>query len=159
MKMKEKDTYPQTKGKTENFFTAHVKLITFFACIAVLLLVAFQIYRVKYPLEFLPKPRDGYDWTVQKVIELSKQKDISLATVKNFKGVETLVENDVTQEKRIRFEATVSDDYLLRGYADPKTEKFYYFVVFNNETGEYVSLLDGDVQAFFTNENAKGKTE
>ena len=82
---KRKKQKPDTAGKTENFFTNHVKLITFLICLGVFLAIfgPISVFRIRDYIE--EKRAIANAMTVQDILELAEDRDqLYLADFEDF---------------------------------------------------------------------------
>jgi hypothetical protein len=132
-----------TKGKTENFFSRNVKLITFLCCIAVFLLI-FGPIAVLEARDYLTRDYDTRpQMTLNDAIMLSDQNgNIRATQVEKFAG-----------EKKVNpdgfyYYIDIEPHYQLLAVADKNTGMLIYCQIANLDTGETVDVLKEDVRAF-----------
>jgi len=141
---KGKKSQPDTVGKTENFFSRNVRLITFLICIGVFL--AFFVPIVAYEVvDYLATVRDTRpEMTLSDVVKLSEQKGkISEKQILNFKASD--VDNKAGQ---IYYYFDVAPHYHVLAISDKQSKMLIYCQLANLETGETADVLVGDIYAF-----------
>ena len=134
---------PDTKGKTENFFSRNVRLITFLCCIAVFLVI-FGPIAVLEARDYLTAEHDTRpQMTLNDVIGLSDWKgNISASQIKKF-ACDEQDKDDV-----IYYYIDIEPYYMLLSVADKNTGKLIYCELSNLDTGKTVDVLKEDVRAF-----------
>lgn len=138
------DNRPDTRGKTENFFSRNVRLITFLICVSVFL--AFFVPIVAYEVvDYLADARDNRpEMTISDVLRLSEQNGkISEKQIQGFKSSD--VDNKV---REIYYYFDIAPHYSVLAIADKNTKMLVYCQLTNFETGETADMLVDDVYAF-----------
>ncbi len=139
---------PDTAGKTENFFSRNVRLITFLVCIGVFL--AFFVPIVAYEtIDYLKAARDTRpEMTLNDVLRLSEQNGkISEKQIQKFKTTHVDV-----QAATIYYYFDISPHYHVLAIADKNTKMLIYCQLDNFETGETADMLVDDIYAFLNKE-------
>ena len=131
--------------KTENFFTTHVRLITFLVTVAVFLVffipLAFPTLR-----EYWGQHVDTRDqMTIQRLIVLSEQNGaISERQISEYKSKT----NDDDYETWYYFD--IDPCYEVIAVVDKNTKLVIYCNLLNEETGEQIDVLKDDLRAYIT---------
>ena len=135
---------PDTAGKTENFFTRNVRLITFLICVGVFLALFVPIVAYEV-VDYLSEARDTRpDMTLNDVVRLSSQNGkISESQVQEFKSSSVDV-----KANGIYYYFDVSPHYHVLAVADKNTKMLIYCQLTNFETGETADMLTDDIPAF-----------
>ncbi len=136
---------PDTAGKTETFFTRHVKLITFLICMSVFLTVFIPVayFGIDMVIDWTQRDERA-QMTVENVIYLSElERDLYLSDLTAYQG--ELSEYDYETHYAIEIEP----HYYIRAVAENRTEKLIYFEIVSTKTGVQISILTDDVRAFF----------
>ena len=134
---------PDTKGKTENFFSRNVRLITFLCCITVFLAI-FGPIAVLEARDYLTRDYDTRpQMTLKDVIELSDLKDkLTASHIEKYAC-------DKNQEKDgCYYYIDIEPHYQVLAVSDKNTGKLLYCQLADFETGETVDVLTEDVRAF-----------
>ena len=143
-KKTEKNEEKDTAGKTENFGTRNVRLITFLVCISVFLAVFIPVgfwgfHAVQDWFEKDERPQ----MTLSDVVYLSERTgDLYLSDLTGYAGEQE------TYDAGIHYSIEIEQRYYLRAVADVATKKLYYFEMVDFETQEKVDILTEDVRAF-----------
>lgn len=122
-----------TKGKTENFFTNHVKLITFLICLGVFLAIfgPISVFRIRDYIE--EKRAIANAMTVQDILELAEDRDqLYLSDFEDFT-------KDMAAESF--YIIKVEPSYLVTVRSDSANGKLSYFVVKNIATEQTVDIM------------------
>lgn len=137
---------PDTVGKTENFFSRNVRLITFLCCIAVFLLI-FGPIAVLEARDYLTNNYDTRtEMTLNDVVALSDlKKNITASHIENY-ACDKDEKND-----GIYYRVDIEPHYFLLCVADKNTGKLIYCELANLDTGKTVNMLEEDVRAFLQN--------
>lgn len=151
---------PDTAGKTENFFTNHVKLITFLVCLGVFLVFLGPI-SVFTVMDYLEKKNDPrIPMTEVDLIALSElDRDLYFSDIEGFRGTKDIKtvkynvdgsEDGATAEKEVEiyYYLSVGEDYSALAIADIETEKIIYFRVSNRRNQMHADVLTDDIRAF-----------
>ena len=139
---------PDTAGKTENFFSRNVRLITFLICVGVFL--GFFVPIVAYEtIDYLMTARDTRpEMTLNDVLQLSEQKGkISESQIQKFKST-----NEDVQAATVYYYFDISPHYHVLAIADKNTKMLIYCQLTNFETGETADMLVDDIYAFLNKE-------
>lgn len=137
----------ETVGKTENFGSRNVKLITFLVCLGVLLalFIPVGVIGIDAVIDFLERD-ERPEMTVADVVALSEQEGaLYLSDLTRFQG--TLDE----QTWELHYIIDIAPCYHLRAVADKDSQKLLYFTMLNLDTGASVNVLTDDVRAFVGN--------
>lgn len=134
-----------TIGKTENFATRHVKLITFLICLTVFLALAgpWSVFRI---VDWY-RERNAKTMTVTDVVKLSEKEGLALSDITSFRG-------DASNGASGNGYTIQFDHYILQALQEKDGTELYFCQITDIRSGETVDLLNGDVKAFF--ENSKG---
>lgn len=157
----EKTNHKDTVGKTENFLTRNVKLITFLICVGIFLtffgpLTIFTV--IKYIEEMMDT---RIPMTEEDLIELSElDRDLYFSDIEGFKGIKDIKTNkyvvDVEDGTEIREEEVeiyyyidIGEDYSAIAVAEIDTGKIIYFQLSNKTNQWKADVLKDDIRAFF----------
>jgi len=135
--------YYATAGKTENFFTRNVRLITFLITLGVLLVILGPIAVLEAKNYFVPDYDSRPQMTKADVIRISQMNYIPEKAIREFASVED--EHDY----EIYYYIDIEPNYKLLAIADKKSGMLIYCQLSNLGTGESVNVLEEDVEAFF----------
>ncbi len=139
-----KHYHPDTAGKTETFFTRHVRLITFLICtgIFLILFLPMAIFGIDMAIDWA-KGEDRPQMTLEDVIRLSEaERDLYLSDLTAFEG-------EISEfEYETHYAIKIEPKYYLRAVAELNTNKLIYFEMRDLESGEQVNILTEDVRAF-----------
>ncbi len=157
----ESPRHKDTVGKTENFFTRHVKLITFLICIAVFL-TFFGPLTIFTVIRYIEERMDTrIPMTEEDLIALSElDRDLYFSDIEGYKGIKDIktnkyeVEVDGKTETReeeveIYYYMDIGADYTALAIAEIDTEKIIYFQLSNKRTQWKADVLKDDIRAFF----------
>lgn len=146
-----------TAGKTENFFTRNVRLITFLVCIAVFL-AFFGPYTVFKIIAYIEERQDTRSvMSEEELIALSElDRDLYYSDIKGFKGTEDIKTITVSdggggtevKEVEIYYYFEVGEDYSALAIAEIDTEKIIYFQVSNVNNQWRADVLKDDIRSF-----------
>lgn len=139
----EKPQMPPTAGKTENFFTRNIKLMTFLITVGVFLLVFAPIAVMEASVYWGENADARPDMTTSDLIRLSDQKSVlRVADITKF----TCDERD--QEGYVLVTVDIAPHYTMMASAEKGTGKVIFCEVLSNKTSEKVDLLTEDVRLF-----------
>ena len=144
MSKKTQHYQPDTAGKTENFGTRNVKLITFLIVMGVFLalFLPMAIFGIDMAMDWINRD-DRPQMTLEDVIRLSeKEGDLYLSDLEKYQG--DLIEYDYETHYSIE----IAPHYYLRAVAQKDTGKLLYFTMANTSTQNKVDILTEDVRAF-----------
>ena len=149
--------HKDTAGKTENFFTRNVRVITFVICIAVFL-AFFGPLTVFTVAKYIKGQQDTRPiMSEEELIELSElDRDLYYSDIKKFKGTEDIKsialpsENGGTQLKEVEiyYYFEVGEHYSALAIAEIDTEKIVYFQLSNTKNQWRADVLKDDVRSF-----------
>ena len=128
--------------KTENFFTTHVRLITFLVTVAVFLVffipIAFPSIR-----EYWGQYTDTRDpMTIQRLVALSEQDAIAERQIAEYKSKT----DDSEYETYYYFD--IEPHYQVIAVVDKNTRLVIYCNLLNEDTGDRVDVLTEDLRAY-----------
>lgn len=134
---------PDTAGKTENFFTRNVRLITFLVCVGVFVALFGPIAMMEAD-NYLENENDSkYTMTLENVLTLAKQNGyISASQIKDYANRQNETEDE------IYYYIDIEPNYFLFAVADKNSQMLLYCDLSNLDTGKSVDVLKGDVKAF-----------
>ena len=135
--------YYATAGKTENFFTRNVRLITFLITLGVLLVILGPIAVLEAKNYFVPDYDSRPQMTKADVIRISQMNYIPEKAIREFASVED--EHDY----EVYYYIDIEPNYKLLAIADKKSGMLIYCQLSNLGTGESVNVLEEDVEKFF----------
>ena len=132
-----------TAGKTENFFTRHVKLITFLVTVGLFLVIVGPILLFGVTQDWM-EPPELPKMTVEDVILLSEQNTV--LKLSQF----TCYEGEM-QEWSFGdyYVIEIGSRYTLVCGADPKTQVVFYCELKDSETEQQLDVLSEDMRAYF----------
>lgn len=138
--------YADCAGKTETFFSRHVRLLTFLITVGVFLLVLGPVF-VLEAKNYFGQDEDGRpQMTLYDVITLSEQEgDLFKKQLTNFTCEESVQEGQNTTLIRIDIEP----HYRLFATTDDLTGVVVYCKLLNEDTGDEIDILQDDVRAYF----------
>lgn len=142
---KERQT-EDTAGKTENFATRNVKLITFLVCIAIFLALfgPLSVFRIREMI--LEKRALEGQIPLETVVALSElDRDIYLSDLEKYTGERK--ENSYSAQ----YYMDIGEEYLLLANAEKPSGKVVYLTLLHFKSGEEIDVLTGDVRAFLKN--------
>ena len=132
-----------TAGKTENFFTRHVKLITFLVTVGLFLVIVGPILIFGVTHDWM-KPHELPEMTVEDVITLSEQNtSLKLSQFTCFEG--EMQEWGFGDYYVIEIDAR----YTLVCGADPQTQVVFYCELKDSVTEQQLDVLNEDMRAYF----------
>ncbi len=143
----------QTVGKTENFFTNHVRLIAFLSTLLAFLAIfgpisAFHIY------DYITEQQDTRtELTREELVTLSERGNIRFSDLRGYVGEES--EHSILDAagnrvvKEVYYTISFEDRFTLRAVADASSGEMIYLTLFDLDSGKEVDLLTEDVAAFF----------
>lgn len=149
-----------TVGKTENFFTRNVKLITFLICLGVFLALfgPLSVFTVK---KYLDEKEDTRPvMSEAELVALSElDRDLYFSDLKGYKGREDVYSQkykvNVADGTEIREKDTeiwyyidIGKNYSGLAIADIQTEKIIYFQISNRKTQWKADVLNDDIRSF-----------
>ena len=157
-----------TVGKTENFFTRNVKLITFLVCIAVFL-AFFGPLTVFTIANYIKEKQDTRPvMSEEELIALSElDRDLYFSDIENFKGTKDVKTISVsvegggteTKEVEIYYYFDVGNDYSALAIAEIDTEKIIYFRLNNKKNQWKADVLKDDIRSFLDGNPVPTETE
>ena len=129
-----------TAGKTENFFTRNVKLITFLICIAII----FSPFVVTYIKDVIEEKRleKRPEMTVEELILVAeKSKDLRQQDLDKFEGY--LTESDVQGMKYAMYRIPIQHEknLVLSVSFDASIDYVFHLVLINQDTRDEIDLL------------------
>lgn len=135
---------PDAAGKTETFFTRHVRLITFLICTGVFLVLflPMAIFGIDMVIDWAERD-ERPQMTVEDVIRLSEtNRDLYLSDL-------TVYEGELSEfEYETHYVIEIAPRYYLRAVAELNTNKIVYFQMVNFDNDQRVDVLKEDVRAF-----------
>ena len=138
--------YYRTAGKTENFFTRNVRLITFLITLGVLLVILGPVAVLEAKNYFVPDYDSRPQMTKADVIRLSEMNYIPESAIREFASVED------DHDYEIYYYIDIEPSYKLLAIADKKSGMLIYCQLSNLNTGNSVNVLEEDVESFFSSE-------
>ena len=136
------------RSKTENFFTRHVKLLTFLITVAAFVLIVGPYLVLEANDHWGHEGDSRPAMTVQDLITLSEQKNsITLRQLTQF----ACDENNMEQQRVTIVTIDIAPHYTLMAGANNNTGLLEYCEVLSDKTGEKMDVLNGDVRAFMQN--------
>lgn len=138
-----------TAGKTENFFSRNVKLITFCVTIAVFLAVFIPIgvIGIEKMGDLLDPARKLPEMTLEDVVALSERTDtLFLEDISCYRGEK----GDWTIG--IVYTVYIGEEYILRGTASHVDLRLESCILYNVITEKGVDVLKDDVRAFLNDQ-------
>lgn len=139
-----------TAGKTETFFTRHVRLITFLICIAVfgVTLLPVLLWGPNDPIELLSScgEKRGTDtMTVEDLRAVAKKsKDLRMSDLDRFLGDKS--EGEQQSMRYTIYHIDVGEHYLLTASFNSATGGVYYLVLTDVRTDAVLDLLESPGQ-------------
>ena len=128
--------------KTENFFSSHVRLITFLVTVAVFL-VFFIPLAIPGIKEYWGQYADMRDpLTLDRLVVLSEQSAISKKQISEYKSRT----DDAEYETYYYFD--IEPYYTVIAVVNKESDLVIYCKLLNEETGETVNVLDEDLRAY-----------
>ena len=145
---KDRQRGPDTAGKTENFFSRNVRLITFLICVSAFLALFVPIVAYE-TIDYLKMARDMRpEMTLNDVLKLAEQNGkISEAQIQKFKTTSEDIQAATTY-----YYFDISPHYHVLAIADKNTKMLIYCQLTNFETGETADMLVDDIYAFLNKE-------
>ncbi|MBR3895066.1 MAG: hypothetical protein IKJ35_07960 [Clostridia bacterium] len=141
--MKKEKTDVDTKGKTETFFTRHVRLITFLITLGVLL-AAFLPIAYMEAREYYGQHKDSRPkMQIYDLVTLSEQPEIWRKQLIKFAGTES------KQKGFSLIEMEIDPHYTVYASADAQTGEIVYCSLLNHKTNEKIDVLTADLRAYF----------
>lgn len=149
---------PESTGRTENFFTRNIRVITFALCVLLFFGAAWAIGSAVYGKR--EANREGAVITRADVLALAGKKQyVTLSDFRRFKGDEqkksvtvtervgdTVVEHE--KSAGVYYYIDVEEEFLLLGVFDPNGTVIYCTLT-HLSTGRQADLLTDDVNTFF----------
>ena len=134
-----------TKGKTETFFTRHVRLITFLITLSVLLAVFLPIAYMEAK-EYYGQHKDSRPkMEVYDLVILSEQPAIHRKQLTKF----ACVESEKRDQNFCLIQIEIEPHYTVFASADLLTGEVVYCTILNHETNETIDVLTADLRAYF----------
>ncbi len=139
-----------TAGKTENFFTRNVRLITFLCCLAVFLTFfgPISIFYIDDYIESLEQDTRR-DMTLEDLRSVSDAgRTLNMRALEQFKGEKS--ENGEGTESTVTYNIPVGERYFLMAGFYAESGKVYYLTLTDLEAHTDLDLLDrtSDLEAF-----------
>lgn len=151
---------PDTVGKTETFFTRHVRLITFLICLAVFLVFfgPISVFTIRSWIE--EKNDTRIPMTEEDLLALSQlDRKLYFSDISRFRG-----EKDINMQKykvdlangteireepvELYYYINIGDRYTALAIADFETEEIIYFRVNDRKRHIHADLLTDDIYLF-----------
>ena len=130
--------------KTENFFTTHVRLITFLVTVAVFL-VFFIPLAFPSIKEYWGQYADMREpLTLQRLVVLSEQEAISEKQISEYKS------KTDDGEYEIYYYFEIEPHYQVIAVVDKNTRLVIYCNLLNEETGDRIDVLEEDMRAYLS---------
>ena len=158
----------ETVGKTENFFTRNVKLITFLICIGVFL-AFFGPLTVFTIINYIEEKQDSRPvMSEEELLALSElDRDLYFSDIDGFKGTKDIKTIDVplsdggtqVKEVEIYYYFDVGENYSALAIAEIETEKIIYFRLSNKRTQWKADVLTDDIRSFLEGNPVPTQTE
>ena len=129
-----------TAGKTENFLTRNVKLITFLICIAII----FSPFVLTYIEDTIEANREDSrpEMTVDNLVAIAKRgKDLRLRDLANFEGYRTDSEMQGMKYAMYRIPVLHEDNIVLSISFDASLDYVFHLKLINQDTKEELDLL------------------
>ena len=142
--MSKKHYQIDTAGKTENFGTRNVKLITFLIVTGVFLVLflPMAIFGIDMAIDWAERD-DRPQMTLEDVVRLSEEeRELYLSDLEKYQG--DLIEYDY----ETHYSVEIAPSYYLRAVAEKNTGKLLYFEMINTDTKNKVDILTEDVRAY-----------
>lgn len=152
--------HKDTAGKTENFFTRNVKLITFLICVGVFL-AFFGPITVFTIINYIEERADNRPvMTEEELIALSElDRDLYFSDIEKFKGTKDVksykypveVEGGTEmreEEVEIYYYLDIGEDYTALAISEIDTGKIIYFQLSNKKTLWKADVLKDDIRSF-----------
>ena len=153
----ENPNHKDTVGKTENFLSRNVKLITFLICLGVFLAFfgPLTIFKI---IAYIEERKDTRPvMSEEELITLSElDRDLYYSDIKGFKGTEDIRSITVsitgggtaTKEVEIYYYFDVGENYTALAIAEIDTEKIIYFQISNVKNQWRADVLKDDIRSF-----------
>ena len=153
----ENPNHKDTVGKTENFLSRNVKLITFLICLGVFLAFfgPLTIFKI---IAYIEEKRDTRPvMSEEELITLSElDRDLYYSDIKGFKGTEDIKTITVSdggggtevKEVEIYYYFDVGENYTALAIAEIDTEKIIYFQISNVKNQWRADVLKDDIRSF-----------
>lgn len=143
--VKEEKADIDTKGKTETFFTRHVRLITFLITLSVLLAVFLPIAYMEAK-DYYGQHKDSRPkMEVYDLVILSEQPAIHRKQLTKF----ACVESEKRDQSFCLIQIEIEPHYTVFASADLLSGEVIYCTMLNNETNETVDVLTADLRVYF----------
>ena len=158
----------ETVGKTENFVTRNVKLITFLICLGVFLAFfgPLTIFKI---IDYIEERKDKRPiMSEAELIELSElDRDLYYSDIKGYKGTEDIrsvavsVDGGGTRMKEVEiyYYLDIGDTYTALAIAEVDTEKIIYFQILSKKTQWKADVLKDDIRSFLAGNPVPTETE
>ena len=156
----EDPNHKDTVGKTENFFTRNVKLITFLICLGVFL-AFFGPITVFTIINYIEERADNRPiMTEEELIALSElDRDLYFSDIEKFKGTKDIksykypveVEGGTEmreEEVEIYYYLDIGEDYNALVISEIDTGKIIYFRLSNKNNQWKADVLKDDIRSF-----------
>ena len=153
----ENPNHKDTVGKTENFLSRNVKLITFLICLGVFLAFfgPLTIFKI---IAYIEERKDTRPvMSEEELITLSElDRDLYYSDIKGFKGTEDIRSITVsvmgggtaTREVEIYYYFDVGENYTALAIAEIDTGKIIYFQLSNKNNQWRADVLKDDIRSF-----------
>ena len=132
-----------TKGKTETFFTRHVRLITFLITLGVLLAVFLPIAYMEAKEYYGQHSDSRPKMEIYDLVILSEQPEILPKQLTKY----ACIESKKTGFSLIEIE--IEPHYTVYASVDAETGTVVYCSLLNHETNEKIDVLTADLRAYF----------
>ncbi len=148
--MKPKNNTKPTVGRTENFWTRNVRLITFLIC-ALLILSVFGPISIIYIDDYIQSMEqdDRPQMTVEELRAVAEAaKSLNRKALERFRGERS--ENGENENRTVTYQISIGERYFLMAGFYVETEKVYYLTLTDLEKNTDLDLLDrnADLDAF-----------
>ena len=160
--------HKDTAGKTENFFTRNVKLITFLVCIGVFL-AFFGPVTVFTIINYIEEKQDTRPiMSEEELLALSElDRDLYFSDIEGFKGLKDIKTIPVSvdgggteiKEVEIYYYFDVGTEYSALAIAEIDTEKIIYFRLSNKKNQWKADVLKDDIGSFLAGNPVPTETQ
>lgn len=127
-----------TAGKTENFFTRNVKLITFLICIAVI----FSPFVIAYVKDYIEEHREDPrpEMTVDDLAVIARKgDDLCMSDLDAFEGER--IDNDMQGMTYVMYRIHVTDRFVLSASFDGTQDYIFYLNLMDLDKKTELDLL------------------
>ena len=146
---REEQKIPTTAGKTENFATRNVRLITFLICMGVFLamFIPVGVMGIQNFLDSLEPDTGLPAMTLEDVIRLSESRsEVTFAQITCFDGERS----EWPRQGEVHYTVEIGD-YVLVAVADRWHEKLQFLELSKKGSDAQVDVLNEDVREFLKN--------